>query len=401
MRNLLHVLLCAIAILTNSLCCLQATEHMDHEILIRLPIQVRNYLDHLPKIHQENLEVITEDERAKRIVIFLKEFYPQRKKSGEYFQQLVGEEKFIHKIQGYLQQSRMIPMRICGFPFKSTNTEKKVLGSSVDMAEFVSILTLYHICSEISILHPLGARVTIISDGIIFKDILRISDYIFSDYQQSLKKLIDPFSKFLELKSPTSEEFRRFREESEQLLIPINTDVFNDMTLFSEEELDCNKWKFDAHTGKSLIETGRSLTGGSLAEFLAKESAYFSKFMERYLENYSEYVHLNVHPHKDISHRCSLDLFYRSFGTPWHLTPVFTAETVVLEKRLTELKRYRKAHPESKAVLKPGHSLLSESCIQNLKFLFYLREKNKYEEDLAQRVHIFVFNDVALAYFLR
>ena len=69
---------------------------------------------------------------------------------------------------------RMIRLRSCielvlpAFPFKSPNSQDKVLGTLPDKAEEVSLALLQGMCDAIKGMYEPGAQLTIVSDGIVY-----------------------------------------------------------------------------------------------------------------------------------------------------------------------------------------------------------------------------------------
>ena len=69
-------------------------------------------------------------------------------------------------IEGFLTRGESIELIIPGFPFKSSNRSKKVLGALPDEAERISLLHLNGLCESIRDATSHDSHLTIISDGI-------------------------------------------------------------------------------------------------------------------------------------------------------------------------------------------------------------------------------------------
>lgn len=54
------------------------------------------------------------------------------------------------------------------FPFKSANKNFKVLGALLDRAEEAALARLNTMCAEIGAVYKPGARLLIISDGLVY-----------------------------------------------------------------------------------------------------------------------------------------------------------------------------------------------------------------------------------------
>lgn len=67
-----------------------------------------------------------------------------------------------------IKENKPVPLALPAFPFKSPNATDKVLGVLPDKAEEVSLAVLQSLCSKIGQVYKHGARLVIISDGIVY-----------------------------------------------------------------------------------------------------------------------------------------------------------------------------------------------------------------------------------------
>lgn len=83
---------------------------------------------------------------------------------------------------------RNLPIQfiIPAFPFKSRNTESKVLGVLPDKGEELALLTLNSFIDKVTPIYPKGAHLTIISDGRVFADDLDVKYENVSKYNAEL-----------------------------------------------------------------------------------------------------------------------------------------------------------------------------------------------------------------------
>lgn len=75
---------------------------------------------------------------------------------------------FLPLIQKAVEKQTPISLTLPAFPFKSPNTEDKVLGTLPDKAEEVALKHLQGFCDNIKDAYAPGAELTIVSDGIVY-----------------------------------------------------------------------------------------------------------------------------------------------------------------------------------------------------------------------------------------
>lgn len=79
-----------------------------------------------------------------------------------------ARDTFLPIIQRAVERQEPISLTLPAFPFKSPNTEDKVLGVLPDKAEEVSLKHLQGFCDNIKDTYAPGAELTIVSDGIVY-----------------------------------------------------------------------------------------------------------------------------------------------------------------------------------------------------------------------------------------
>ncbi|KAI9147526.1 Spore wall maturation protein DIT1 [Paramyrothecium foliicola] len=100
-----------------------------------------------------------------------------------------GIPKFLSVIDQYVNENKPLEMGLPAFPFKSANKVQKVLGSLPDKAEELALDRLNNICVRISEIYEPGAKITIISDGLVYNDLLSIQDRDVWAYDQALRTM--------------------------------------------------------------------------------------------------------------------------------------------------------------------------------------------------------------------
>lgn len=79
-----------------------------------------------------------------------------------------GALKFLALIYTHVKAGEVVPMCLPAFPFKSPNSQSKVLGKLPDRAEELALAHLNGLCLAIQDIYPPGANLTIISDGLVY-----------------------------------------------------------------------------------------------------------------------------------------------------------------------------------------------------------------------------------------
>lgn len=87
-----------------------------------------------------------------------------------------GRPKFLAVISRFVRARQKVDMCLPAFPFKSANKVQKVLGTLPDKAEELALGRLNSMCATIGQFYEPGAELTIISDGLVYNDLLGISD---------------------------------------------------------------------------------------------------------------------------------------------------------------------------------------------------------------------------------
>ncbi|KAF4986365.1 hypothetical protein FDECE_15993 [Fusarium decemcellulare] len=102
-----------------------------------------------------------------------------------------GRPKFLAVISRFVRAQQKVLMCLPAFPFKSANKVKKVLGALPDKAEELALGRLNSMCATIGQLYEPGAELTIISDGLVYNDLLGISDQETWRYGSALRAMAE------------------------------------------------------------------------------------------------------------------------------------------------------------------------------------------------------------------
>ncbi|RFU76422.1 transferase family [Trichoderma arundinaceum] len=100
-----------------------------------------------------------------------------------------GTPKFLSVIDRFVIAGESVEMCLPAFPFKSANKVYKVLGILPDKAEELALERLNTMCARIGDIYRPGANLTIISDGLVYNDLLSIPDRDVWAYGQALRAM--------------------------------------------------------------------------------------------------------------------------------------------------------------------------------------------------------------------
>ncbi|RDW60624.1 hypothetical protein BP6252_12007 [Coleophoma cylindrospora] len=91
-------------------------------------------------------------------------------------------------VRSTVGRKQPIHLILPAFPFKSPNNIDKVLGKLPDKGEELALHTLDSLCDEIDEFYP-GTTLSIISDGLVYNDLLGVTDEEVWNYGSALRKL--------------------------------------------------------------------------------------------------------------------------------------------------------------------------------------------------------------------
>ena len=97
-------------------------------------------------------------------------------KFDDYMERLVaGSPKFLQVIDQFVTAGEEVKMCLPAFPFKSANKVYKVLGILPDKAEELALERLNTMCIRIGEVYAPGAKLKIISDGLVYNGLFNPS----------------------------------------------------------------------------------------------------------------------------------------------------------------------------------------------------------------------------------
>lgn len=101
-------------------------------------------------------------------ILYIIDKYRLKKYDGTGSNDDEGRFKFLTVIYGHVKARQPVPMCLPAFPFKSPNSSRKVLGTLPDKAEEFALAHLNGLCQAVEDVYPPGAKLTIISDGLVY-----------------------------------------------------------------------------------------------------------------------------------------------------------------------------------------------------------------------------------------
>ncbi|KAF9776901.1 hypothetical protein IL306_004846 [Fusarium sp. DS 682] len=100
--------------------------------------------------------------------------------------------RFIALIYTHVKAGNPVPLCLPAFPFKSPNSTSKILGKLPDKGEEIALAHLNGLCNAIGDVYKPGAKLTIISDGLVYNgkaDLLGVPDRDVWAYGETLRSM--------------------------------------------------------------------------------------------------------------------------------------------------------------------------------------------------------------------
>ncbi|CAG8983749.1 hypothetical protein HYALB_00009845 [Hymenoscyphus albidus] len=124
-----------------------------------------------------------DNELASKIINILRSYSPPTENT-------LDRSVMVRLVQSRVARKEKIHLILPAFPFKSPNKVDKVLGCLPDMGEEIALATLNGLCQQIDEVYPVGGTtVMVVSDGIVYNDLLGVSETEVWNYSTALRKL--------------------------------------------------------------------------------------------------------------------------------------------------------------------------------------------------------------------
>ncbi|KAF3761231.1 Clavaminate synthase-like protein [Cryphonectria parasitica EP155] len=260
-----------------------------------------------------------------------------------------GYLRFLALVYGHVKANRPVPLCLPAFPFKSPNTQSKVLGRLPDKGEEYALAHLNGLCLAVKDVYEPGAKLVIISDGLVYNapDLLGVPDRDVWAYGESLRDMclengFDQIS-FARLNQlihighdiKLSEityvaNATRFRSA---LVNTYSKDDWDPSKEISQSEDTCLTYrgyiKFLQTDLQHVYPVGETRSNKSFKtsiEYIAKQMLKRGQaFAHAVRENFPDHIRLSIHPstgENKIS-ISTLPTTSSTFTTPWHCAVAF------------------------------------------------------------------------------
>ncbi|KAL8922380.1 MAG: hypothetical protein Q9208_005233 [Pyrenodesmia sp. 3 TL-2023] len=273
-----------------------------------------------------------------------------------------GRPKFLTVIDRFVKGGTQVEMCLPAFPFKSANKVDKVFGILPDKAEELALERLNTMCIRIGDVYPPGAKLDIISDGLVYNDLLGIPDRDTWAYGEALRTMAIQkgfshigFSRLRDLASfPLPEKldeityvanatnFRRFMfnkygKDNLDIDHEIATNPDTEMTYlgyrrFLESDL---RYIFPLGAGRSNHSYKKNI------RYLAKQMLIRGyAFAGAVKFAYPNHLRLSIHKSTG-EHKVSMSLLNTKTGytTPWHCSVALMADGEWMSSTMADFKK--------------------------------------------------------------
>lgn len=284
-----------------------------------------------------------------------------------------GAIKALSNIYNAVKAQKPVRMVLPAFPFKSPNSQSKVLGPVPDKAEEVALAHLNGLCAAIQDIYEPGAKLVVVSDGVVYNgkaekstligiviltwvDLLGVQDHVVWNYGKKLRAIAKN-------KMYNSIEFARLKdllgfeagdEELDdmsyaaiastmrlKLMTRIAPTSCDDATSESSAQDDANKeltyrgylkfleldlastYPIGPDRSKSRFKRGV----GRIAKCMLKRGDAFARAVR---DRFPDHVRLSIHPSTG-EDKISINILPVSQAlTPWHNTVAFKIDGTIL-----------------------------------------------------------------------
>ena len=241
-----------------------------------------------------------------------------------------GRARLKEKILTFIQHSKPLIFTLVGFPFKSRNTEKNVVGTLPDQGERVALQGLQSLVNDVTRLYPPGAMIQIYTDGFAFCDVIGVPYETVRSYERALKTLAAdlPALSIITLQ----DLFPGF--SFEQIQNQIKAEHASSLLDHTQKEILKKRLlkEFNDPQGRALL---KRVSLYHIADMMHRRSQQINALYKRTFPNA---LALSVHYQSDLGKKIGLSLVPGTL-TPWHGVAVQTKDGSFEIRRKSDVAR--------------------------------------------------------------
>ncbi len=234
-----------------------------------------------------------------------------------------GKSLLINKIDAFVDSHQPLSFVMLGYPFKSANERDKVLGKLPDFAEEVSMQNFAEFQKQVQEVYQPGVRFNIVNDGLVFNDLLDISDNTVHEYKEASAEMgkiapmvwhdLNTFYTGNDLSSKRNSLMQQFgiseTELEHRILMDMNVNfLYKGMIRFMNEELAIKEFPSRSQQQKAAKLLVRQM--------MQRNEAYSNLVKDEF----KSYIRLSMHPSTNNGDKYSIKLIPgdKAFRSPWH-----------------------------------------------------------------------------------
>lgn len=236
---------------------------------------------------------------------------------------LVGKAVLRDKITPFVEANKPIPFVMLGYPMKSPNDRDKVIGNMPDMAEEVSLKNFKKFSDLVSEVYTPGLKISIVSDGYVFNDIMNVTDKTVAEYNEMSKDMcleapIDWYqltdfyggASMSAMREKVINQWGITAQVLEQRILmdpDVNT-LYRGMIKFMTQDLAIMNFASSTQLQKQAKITAR--------EMMFRNEAYSQLIRSEF----SDHIRLSMHPSINNGTKFSFQLIPspKAWTSPWH-----------------------------------------------------------------------------------
>ncbi|KAK2612051.1 hypothetical protein QQS21_001900 [Conoideocrella luteorostrata] len=271
-----------------------------------------------------------------------------------------GVTSFLAVIRLFVEKRQTVKMCLPAFPWKSANKVEKVLGILPDKAEEVALKRLNGICEAIGQFYKPGAELLIISDGLVYNDLLTIPDRDTWAYGEALRIMAEELPcrhiKFTRLKDLVT--IPNLPETIDEVTYISNASNFRRAFLneFANPDFDASKeiaekedtrmtyngyCRFLRNDLRYIFHRGENRSGMQYKrdiKYIAKQMIIRGDAFARAVKhNFPTHLRLSIHQSTG-EHKISISLLptSTSYTTPWHCSVAYRTDGTLISRPKVE-----------------------------------------------------------------